>query len=111
MSSTPRPAAIGLSTNDLIRSDELEWQMQGLCREDDPRKWFPDFTQDFTNEAKAICRSCPVMKACRDWGLKRHEQYGIWGGVTEEERVAFWEGKPVRRRRTHIKTLRAWGVA
>jgi WhiB family redox-sensing transcriptional regulator len=107
----PRPAAIGLSASDRIRPEELEWQLEGLCREDDPRKWFPDFSQDFSKEARAICMQCPVQKECRDWGLVKGEQYGIWGGLTEEERIAFWKGKPVRRRRKHRSTMEAWGVA
>lgn len=41
--------------------------------------------------AKAICARCPVLPACRTWALA-HEAYGIWGGLTEQERA--------RRRRT-----------
>lgn len=36
--------------------------------------------------AKALCAECPVEQSCRDYG-RRHTEYGIWGGETEEERV------------------------
>ncbi len=41
--------------------------------------------------AKAICRGCPFMLACRDWAHERHEMYGVWGGESEDER-AFVRG-------------------
>ena len=36
--------------------------------------------------AKAICATCPVIKECREQALRLAEPYGIWGGLTEEER-------------------------
>lgn len=36
--------------------------------------------------AKALCAQCPVREACRSYG-RRHAEYGIWGGETEEERA------------------------
>lgn len=39
------------------------------------------------SEAKAVCRDCPARTECLDAGL--HEQYGIWGGTSEEDRKAL----------------------
>jgi WhiB family redox-sensing transcriptional regulator len=39
------------------------------------------------NEARALCRQCPVLIACRDWARSQGE-YGFWGGESEEERAA-----------------------
>jgi len=36
-------------------------------------------------EVKKVCRNCPVRKQCLDYAVKYNE-YGIWGGTTEEER-------------------------
>lgn len=36
-------------------------------------------------EAKAICADCPVLNECRQY-IKTHPEYGIWAGMTEEER-------------------------
>ena len=36
--------------------------------------------------AKAICLHCPVVAPCRRHALVRTELYGVWGGLTENER-------------------------
>lgn len=38
-------------------------------------------------EARALCMTCPVLGACREWARSRGE-YGFWGGESEEERAA-----------------------
>jgi WhiB family redox-sensing transcriptional regulator len=39
--------------------------------------------------AKAICAECPVRDQCRDYAVKYHIRDGIYGGLTEKERVSF----------------------
>src|SRR5919199_1558848 len=36
--------------------------------------------------AKAVCARCPVIKECAAHALAVREPYGVWGGVTEDER-------------------------
>lgn len=36
-------------------------------------------------QARRLCASCPVTRACRDFA-RRHREYGFWGGESEEER-------------------------
>jgi WhiB family transcriptional regulator, redox-sensing transcriptional regulator len=36
--------------------------------------------------AKAVCRECPAMLACRQYALDQGEVYGVWGGLGEQER-------------------------
>jgi WhiB family transcriptional regulator, redox-sensing transcriptional regulator len=43
--------------------------------------------------AKQLCAECPVLERCREAGRRNHES-GIWGGETEEERIAA--GFPIR---------------
>ncbi len=50
----------------------------------DPNVFYPLPGEDHS-EAKAVCASCPVREACREWGLK-YEKFGIWGGLNERER-------------------------
>lgn len=45
---------------------------------------------------KKICRSCPVQQACLDWALQ-YEQYGIWGGTSENERRRMRAAGPRKR--------------
>ncbi|HET9872238.1 MAG TPA: WhiB family transcriptional regulator [Propionibacteriaceae bacterium] len=62
-----------------------DWVMQAACagRNGD---WFgnPNYT-DLTVE-KAVCEACPVREACLAYALDAGESYGIWGGLTTEER-------------------------
>lgn len=37
-------------------------------------------------EARRICHRCPVMLLCQDWALTTREEYGVWGGLSENER-------------------------
>ena len=37
-------------------------------------------------EAKAVCTRCPVREACLRFALSTGQGYGIWGGLTEDER-------------------------
>lgn len=37
-------------------------------------------------QAAAICRTCPVILACRDYA-RRHREQGFWGGENDEERL------------------------
>ncbi|WP_331720682.1 WhiB family transcriptional regulator (plasmid) [Streptomyces sp. NBC_01178] len=36
--------------------------------------------------AKVICARCPLMASCLEGALERGEEYGVWGGLTEDER-------------------------
>ena len=38
------------------------------------------------SEAKRICAECPVILECRDYSLQSQEPFGVWGGLTEDER-------------------------
>ncbi len=40
--------------------------------------------------AKAFCGGCPVQEACFEAALVRREPYGVWGGMTEDEREAAY---------------------
>lgn len=44
------------------------------------------------NQVKEVCRSCPCLDECAEWGISK-ERWGIWGGLTPKER------ERIRRRR------------
>ena len=79
--------------------EEWEWQYQAACkglatdiffysdRERGPKRAKRE------KIAKAICATCPVIKECRDQALRLAEPYGIWGGLTQEERFAILNRK------------------
>ena len=37
--------------------------------------------------AKQVCQHCPVINDCATWALKTREPYGVWGGMSEDERA------------------------
>jgi hypothetical protein len=45
-------------------------------------------------EAKAICGSCPIQQQCLEWAVL-HEDDGIYGGTTPQERELIRNGSPV----------------
>ena len=76
--------------------DTWEWQFAGACREADPGLFFhPDGERGLSRsrrEAAAvkICAGCPVLQQCRAHGLAVREPYGVWGGLTEDDREAIY---------------------
>lgn len=71
-----------------------EWQYDGACRDADTTMFFhPEGERGAARRrrveaAKEICAQCPVLQQCREHALAVREPYGIWGGMSEEERVA-----------------------
>lgn len=82
--------------------DLWEWQYQGACRDADPALFFhPEGERGGTRRrrdegAKAICMACPVIEECRQHALTVREPYGVWGGLSEDERLTILTG-PQRR--------------
>jgi WhiB family redox-sensing transcriptional regulator len=74
-----------------------EWQQNGACRDLPSEMFFhPDGERgprrrNRENAAKTICASCPVIAACRAHALSVQEPYGIWGGLSEDDRLAILE--------------------
>ncbi|MDO5723285.1 MAG: WhiB family transcriptional regulator [Flaviflexus sp.] len=80
-----------------------EWQHHGRCRTKDPDLFFhPEGERGGPRKrrveaAKKICLSCPVLTQCRDHALRVGEPYGIWGGMSEEERHNYLSRRRIRR--------------
>ncbi len=71
-----------------------EWQYEGACRDADSDLFFhPEGERGAARRrraeaAKAICAGCPVIDECREQSLAVREPYGVWGGLSEDERTA-----------------------
>lgn len=74
-------------------AETWDWQLRGACRGVDTVLFFhPDGERGSARArrqaaAKAVCADCPVLEACRRHALAVHEPYGVWGGMSEEERT------------------------
>jgi WhiB family redox-sensing transcriptional regulator len=60
------------------------WVSDALCAERDPEVFYPE-KGERSEPAIAICRQCPVRRACLDYALD-HNEYGVWGGTSETQR-------------------------
>ena len=56
--------------------------MSNSC-EADPDLWFSERAEDIA-QAKEACGFCPVRTECAELG--KNEEFGVWGGMTPEER-------------------------
>jgi len=67
-----------------------DWRADAACRDADPELFFPDgdirSARAQVKMAKLICRGCPVSATCLSWALASGQEFGIWGGLTEDER-------------------------
>lgn len=79
------------------RMEVWEWQWQGACRTTDPEVFFhPEGERGNQRrsrdlEAKEVCLRCPVLRQCREHALSAREPYGVWGGMTEDERALHYK--------------------
>jgi WhiB family redox-sensing transcriptional regulator len=75
-----------------VCTDVWDWQLLGACRGDDPDLFFhPEGERGAARRArddaaKAVCARCPVIMECALHAMKVQEPYGVWGGMSEEER-------------------------
>jgi WhiB family transcriptional regulator, redox-sensing transcriptional regulator len=71
---------------------QWNWQEQGACRRADPTMFFHPQNERGSSRvqrelrAKRVCAVCTVRLECADYALRAREPYGVWGGLSEEER-------------------------
>lgn len=59
---------------------------------------------------RTMCGGCPIYKSCLSYALE-HENYGVWGGMTTQERNAFNGRAPYRETTKIIIELANYGVS
>jgi WhiB family transcriptional regulator, redox-sensing transcriptional regulator len=73
-------------------AERWSWQLSARCRMEDPSVFFhPDGErgrprQRRQDKARAICAQCPVAVQCRQHAVTYDEQFGTWGGLSEDDR-------------------------
>jgi len=97
-------------------SEAWDWQLMGLCRERPGAQFFhPDDDLGRISRrlreaaAKRVCDTCPVRRQCATHALGVGEEYGVWGGFSENDRSLLrdlgWRDTLDRRRLADVSTL------
>ena len=86
-------AGIDMSGSSVSRLS-TEWHDDAQCRGDAGRDFYPPFGGERKRDrvareqrAKAVCASCVVRSQCLEQAIASGERYGVWGGLTFDERV------------------------
>lgn len=86
-----------------------DWRDNAACRDEDSELFFPKGNEGhwllIIEQAKTICRRCPVADACLNFALTEGIPSGIFGGLTEQERAGL--RRSVRRGRTAAEDVTA----
>jgi WhiB family transcriptional regulator, redox-sensing transcriptional regulator len=81
----------------------MTWHQQAACLSVDPELFFPNGTTgDHAQQAtvaKRVCMACPVRVTCLEFALESRQDFGVWGGMTEEERRSLRRSRQRRARR------------
>lgn len=71
----------------------MDWRHRAICRDEDPELFFPVGNTGPAlrqiEDAKSVCRRCPVTEQCLSWALTTGQDSGVWGGLSEDERRAL----------------------
>jgi WhiB family transcriptional regulator, redox-sensing transcriptional regulator len=64
--------------------------------------WFPEKSDGSSNSTEmllaiSICKKCTHQVECAEWGIE-NERFGIWGGVTENQRRNIRREKDIKLR-------------
>jgi WhiB family redox-sensing transcriptional regulator len=76
------------------RLGDWDWQVLAACRGIDTANFYHPENERGPSRAKremrakAVCATCPVIQNCLRWALSTREPYGVWGGLSAEEREA-----------------------
>jgi len=62
-----------------------QWQDEAACRQIPVELFFPPAEQE-SEVAKRVCSDCLVREPCLEFALAEGERFGIWGGLTSQER-------------------------
>lgn len=78
----------------------VDWD-RAACAGEDTGRFYADTgpgTDRDISWCRALCAGCPVSGQCLDYAME-HEQFGIWGGTTAEERRRARKARSARNRK------------
>jgi WhiB family transcriptional regulator, redox-sensing transcriptional regulator len=73
-----------------VDDGRLAWRLEAACQHLPTELFFPighgPRAEAQTKLAKSICNTCSVRAQCLEYALGANAQYGVFGGLAEEER-------------------------
>lgn len=79
-----------IDASKLAAWDHDAWRTSARCRTVESTLFFPvGVTGDAERQilsAKRVCAQCSVSLQCLEYALRTNQEYGVWGGMDEEER-------------------------
>lgn len=77
-----------------------DWRLRAACRGMDTELFFPisemetnkrreRVPTEMAKKAIKVCDSCTVQGPCLEEALQEEKQFGIWGGLTSDQRQAL----------------------
>ena len=80
-------------TSNSPHEKDLDWRRNAACLGVDSELFFPtgdtEPAEKQIHEAKQVCSRCVVKKQCLQWAIDNDQHYGVWGGLSENERRAL----------------------
>ena len=68
----------------------MDWLEAALCKGLHADFFFPPLDTKVPNHfyavGKHVCNACPVWKECKDYGDSNDEVWGMWGGLSPQDR-------------------------
>lgn len=64
----------------------MDWVAEAACAELTHVPWFYSDDPIEIKMAKEVCARCPVREQCLEFARANREPFGVWGGLTPEER-------------------------
>jgi WhiB family redox-sensing transcriptional regulator len=88
----------------IVDTTTPDWT-RAACVEVEPELFFPPGTTNAlarsqTKAAKEVCAGCDIRLTCLEWAMSTRQEFGVWGGLSEDERHELRrKGKNAERQR------------
>lgn len=73
---------------------------QASCAEVQPDLFFSETGNHIeTRLAKSVCAQCPVIEQCLEYALAYRMEFGVWGGLSSQERKSLLRKHKIPRKK------------
>lgn len=84
--------------------EDHNWTARAACEGQSSLMYPSSMDEQGVQLAKLICAQCPVRDICMNEALNNGEQFGVWGGLTAEERWDLLRKRGTKVRKwTHLR--------